>query len=247
MARVNWAQAFAEIGLLVAGVLVALGGDAWMDERRDRDAEFGYLQALRVDFEETRTLILKYIADNRRSIDASVELLEVLAASPTPAATETVTRLTKDAFWVYTLEPVRATYEDLVNSGQLDLVRSTELRSALARADEDLLTIDTFDDLQWEHWMRLELEFLREHTDLAVIYPEYTGAAAQEGLEVEPIRYPESGHGPDLPAFWSRDFRNIVIARTIIFQDALVAGHMALRRTDEVLQLLDEGLQRLAR
>lgn len=64
----------------------------------------------------------------------------------------------------------------------------------------------------WEHWIQTELEFLRAHAALASIYPEYIGAAAQQGLDVEPVRHPDAGYGPDLGAFWSREFRNIVIA-----------------------------------
>ena len=47
MMKVNWPQAFAEIGLLVIGGALALGGDAWMDSRRDLEAEHAYLAALR--------------------------------------------------------------------------------------------------------------------------------------------------------------------------------------------------------
>jgi len=56
MKRVNWPQAFAEIGLLVIGGVLALGGDAWMDARRDLETEHAYLLSLRDDFEETREL-----------------------------------------------------------------------------------------------------------------------------------------------------------------------------------------------
>jgi len=56
MTKVNWPQAFAEIGLLALGVLVALGGDAWMDDRRDGEAEHAYLVSLREDFKTSEAL-----------------------------------------------------------------------------------------------------------------------------------------------------------------------------------------------
>jgi hypothetical protein len=155
MKRVNWPQAFAEIGLLVIGGVLALGGDAWMDTRRDLETEHAYLLSLRDDFEETRELTTKYLDENRRSLAICLELLGVLSGPPDAMSAEGVSRLIEDAFWVYTLEPVRATYQDMVSSGDLNLLRSTELRVELAQADEDLQRLDTFGDLQWGQWLQL--------------------------------------------------------------------------------------------
>ena len=135
MMKVNWPQAFAEIGLLVIGGVLALGGDAWMDYRRGLEAEHTYLVSLRDDLEETRQLTSRYLDQNRRSLAICLELLGVLSGPPDAMTPERVSPLIKDAFWVYTLEPVRATYLDMVSSGDLELLRSTELRVDLAQAE----------------------------------------------------------------------------------------------------------------
>jgi hypothetical protein len=244
MTRVNWPQAFAEIGLLALGVLVALGGDAWMDHRRDREAEHAYLVSLREDFKETQRLTAEYIENNRRSLGVCLELLEALAGPPDAVSPDGVGRLVKDCFWVYTLEPARATYQDLLNSGDHDLLQSIDLRLTLARSNENLQTLDRIDELQWEHWFRFELEFLRQHHDLGQVYPDYSGDAKRENVDIEPVRYPDAGFGPDMPALRSREFRNIVIARTIIYEDAIVVATVGLRRFGGVLQLIDEELRR---
>jgi len=247
MRKVNWPQAFAEIGLLVVGGALALGGDAWMDYRRDLETEYTYLVSLRDDFEETRRLTAKYLEENRRSLAVCLELLGVLAGPPDTMPPEGVSRLIKDAFWVYTLEPVRATYQDMVSSGDLNLLRSTELRVDLAQAEEDLQRLDTFGDLQWQHWLQLELEFLSQHHDLGLVYPGYVGDAQRLDLEIEPLHYPDAGFGPDINEFRSLDFRNIVVARSIVYQDAIVYGTLALRRFEGIFELLDDELRRFQR
>ena len=209
MTKINWLQAYAEIALLTLGVLVALGADAWMDHRRDNRAEYAYLVSLREDFDETLRLTTEYIEDNRRSLEVCLELLEALAGPPDSVSPDGVAGLIKDAFWVYALEPARATYQDMLNSGDLELLKSIDLRLALARSDENLRTLDGFDELQWEHWFSFEF-------------------------------------GADMPALRSREFRNIVIARTIVYQDAMIVATVGLRRSEAVLQLIDEELRRFA-
>ncbi len=247
MMKVNWPQAFAEIGLLVIGGALALGGDAWMDSRRDLETEHAYLLSLRDDFEETRQLAARYLDQNRRSLAICLELLGVLSGPRDAMSPEPLSQLIKDAFWVYTLEPVRATYLDMVSSGDLDLLRSTELRVDLAQAEEDLQRLETFGDLQWRHWLQLELEFLRQHHDLGLVYPGYVGDAESLNLEIEPLRFPDAGFGPDMNELRSRDFRNIVVARSIVYQDAIVYGTAALRRFEGIFELLDGELRRFQR
>ena len=244
MTKINWPQAFAEIALLALGVLVALGGDAWMDGRREDKAEHTYLVSLREDFDETRRLTADYIENNRRSLGVCLELLDALAGAPDSVSPDGLARLIKDAFWVYNLEPARATCQDMLNSGDFELLKSIDLRLALARSDENLRMLDGFDELQWEHWIRFELEFLRQHYDLGQVYPDYSGDAERDNVEIEPVRYPDAGFGADMPALRSREFRNIVIARTILYQDAMVVATVGLRRSDAVLQLIDEELRR---
>ena len=48
--KINWAQAVAEVLLLLAGASIALAVDGWNDRRLDRSAEHAYLLALQSDF-----------------------------------------------------------------------------------------------------------------------------------------------------------------------------------------------------
>ncbi len=79
------------------------------------------------------------------------------------------------------------------------------------------------------------------------MYPGYVGDAQSLDLEIEPLRYPDAGFGPDMNEFRSRDFRNIVVARSIVYQDSIVYGTAARRRFEGILALLDGELGRFQR
>ena len=59
--KVNWHQAFAEVALIVLGILGALAVDSWWEERSEREAEVDYLQSLKADFISTRDSLNKEI------------------------------------------------------------------------------------------------------------------------------------------------------------------------------------------
>lgn len=244
MARVNWFQAFAEVGLLALGAAIALGGDAWLDARRDQEEQHAYLVSLREDFATNRRLGLEYIDDNVAAQRVAVALMDALSGPGGAASSDSLNALINEAFWIFDMNPARGTYEDMVSSGGLALIRTIDLRLALAAADNDFESMLRFSDLQWQHWMDIELPFLRDHAELAMIYPDYTGAGAREGLDVDPLIFPESRLPANLEALRSREFLNIIAARAIVYQDAIVAAKGAVRRIDGILDLIDEELRR---
>jgi len=242
---VNWFQAFAEVGLLALGAAIALGGDAWIDARRDREERHAYLVSLREDFTMNRQLGLEYIDDNLSAQGVAVELMAALSGPAEAVSSDSLNALINGALWIFDMDPARGTYEDMVSSGGLQLVQDIELRLALAAVDNNFESLLRFSDLQWQHWMDLELPFLRDHAELAAIYPDYKGAGDREGLDVEPVTFPASGWPTDLQALRSREFLNIVAARSIVYQDAIVAAKGTIRRIDSILDLIDRELGRL--
>jgi hypothetical protein len=242
---VNWFQAFAEVGLLALGAAIALGGDAWLNSRRDWEEQHAYLVSLREDFTTNRRLGLEYIEDNLSAQELAVELMAALSGPAEAVSIDSLNALINGALWIFDMDPARGTYQDMVSSGGLQLVRNIELRLALAAVDNDFESMVRFSDLQWQHWMDLELPFLRDHAELTTIYPDYTGAGSREGLSVQPVVFPDTGFEADATALRSRVFLNIVAARSIVYQDAIVAATGAVRRIESILELIDRELSQL--
>lgn len=122
----------AEFLLIVVGVLVALGADAMWDRRGERAEALEYLDALEQDFAENRILLDAHVADAERIRDASIALL---VTDFSAATTDSVRRHLGAALQITVFQPVLATYQDMVNSGDIRLLTNDSLRVALARFD----------------------------------------------------------------------------------------------------------------
>jgi len=120
-----------EIFVVVAGVLIAFGLNAWWAERSARIEEQTHLGALMRDFELNVGVYEEIMGRAQRSADASLELLQLARREPT-ADPAMVRALLGAVFSSYRKKPVLDAYEALVSSVGLTLIRDEKLRAALA-------------------------------------------------------------------------------------------------------------------
>jgi hypothetical protein len=120
-----------EIFIVVAGVLIAFGLNAWWTERSARSEEQTHLLALIRDFEQNVGVYEELIARANRTSNASLELLQLARKRPdTDAAV--VGGMIGPVFSSYRKKPALDAYDALVSSGGLTLIRDEKLRAALA-------------------------------------------------------------------------------------------------------------------
>jgi hypothetical protein len=120
-----------EIFVVVAGVLIAFGLNAWWSERATRAEEQTHLRALLADFEHNVGLLSDLLRREEQISSASLELLQLARKQPDADAAEVYALLNR-VFQSLRTEPVLDAYEALVNSAGLALIRDEELRSDLA-------------------------------------------------------------------------------------------------------------------
>jgi len=129
---------FAELVLVVAGILIALAIDGWAEERRAREAETEYLELLLRDvreIEKEAQLQLEFEHDKVLTAGAAYALLE----DANPAANGAEIGVAISALTVRrTVNLGSATYEQMVSSGHLQLIRNRELRDQLVRHFADM-------------------------------------------------------------------------------------------------------------
>ena len=119
-----------EFLVIVVGVLVALGVDSWASQRDDRVLERDYLERLLDD--------VRYDLREYAFVDSVARVGE--AASRELSSPERVAALPPEVLIANLLvaadervaDPSRETYEELVNSGQVELIRSPEVRRGLS-------------------------------------------------------------------------------------------------------------------
>ena len=120
-----------EIFVVVAGVLIAFGLNAWWAERSARIEEQTHLRALVDDFEQNVGIYAKLLEREEGTVKSSLELLKLARTEP-DAEVAIVWPLIDGVFSSLRFEPDLDTYQALVNSGGLTLIRDDELRSDLA-------------------------------------------------------------------------------------------------------------------
>ena len=135
-----WKRLFAEFGVIVAGVLIALAVDAWWEGRQEQKQAEEYLQQLLVDFQETERGLQGTIAGDTRTLERVNSVLDRAYTGPFPPADS----LDLPSGYNY-FEPLTGTLTALVEGGDLRLIGNDSVRfeligfSALVESTEAVL------------------------------------------------------------------------------------------------------------
>lgn len=127
-ARIRWLAA--ELTIVVAGILVALAIQSWVDGRDDRDHERQYLRQLRADLLETEQLVLRDDSVHRVRDRSGVMLLHAFFTPERPPR-DSVLVWALNSTWYEPRRPILGTAEALVATGDLDLLQDLAMRTAV--------------------------------------------------------------------------------------------------------------------
>ena len=128
----NWGQALFELLIVAVGILMALQVDRWREESNNRDTEGEYLSRLSDDISEDVESLNRgvNIAELRRTF---AELLMASAENPDLALESPVDFMLAINQSAFTFTPALTsnTFDELRSTGNMRLLRNTELKSAL--------------------------------------------------------------------------------------------------------------------
>ena len=123
----------AELILIIAGILIALAVDGWISDFHDRQSEVVYLQLLARDIEGIQQQIHLQIEFEKQEVDAAARAYSALA-SPDPGSRHDEIQSALALLTVRrTLSLHSATYDQMVSSGHLQLIRNHDLRNRIVR------------------------------------------------------------------------------------------------------------------
>jgi len=135
--QMRWAQVLIELVLLVLGILIALAVDDWMQDRRDARMERDYLQLLVRDLERDDEILKEFISFEELQTNDGIEAYRALRKTVAPADREAVAARLSRLTSRRTLRLVRATYTDLVSTGNLRLISNPVLRDRVVKYYEE--------------------------------------------------------------------------------------------------------------
>lgn len=124
---------FAELVLVVAGILIALAIDGWASDRKDREAEVTYLELLARDVDELRAQAEEQLGFEQDKVAASATALRLMSEADPAAYREELGRLLPFLTGRRTVSLSSATYEQMLSSGHLQLIRNAALRDSIVR------------------------------------------------------------------------------------------------------------------
>jgi hypothetical protein len=165
-----------ELAIVVAGILIAFQIDRWAEDRRERELERDYLLRLKTDL-GLEVAEMEYSMGNAESRIAAVLLLNEVIEDPSvtrSSPTEVLIAIEK-ATWGSFPQIDAFVYSELQSTGNLALIRSQNLRRALAthyqtikhysrvglandvqqefvRVTAGILTTDELTDIELETW-----------------------------------------------------------------------------------------------
>ena len=161
MARTaKWRRGFGEFLIIVAGVIVGLAADEWRESLQDRARESDYLERLEADLLTGRARIEPYALRFSEVAGAVEQLIGVLESRDPVVDTAAFLALTAQAGasgfdrdgLVYS-----ATYDELIATGNLGIIRNRELRRHIVEHFRVARTlVEDVEELPMEYNVRLK-------------------------------------------------------------------------------------------
>jgi hypothetical protein len=160
---IDWRHAVTEFVLIVAGVLVALAANSWWESRRDHDREHVYLVQLLADTHENAVRVGTAIAEDSALQRSTRRWTAILRGSGPPPPADSLPPLGggSELFRTSDFRPLLGTYAALVETGDLQLLRSPALRFRLVAYQSSLETVREILSRSVESMERDEDSFFR--------------------------------------------------------------------------------------
>jgi hypothetical protein len=221
----NWRRLLAELVIIAVGVGLALTMDNWNEARKERIAEREYLRGIAADLEES-VVGLKRSRDAANYNRAALESLIAIAnGAPIPPPRE----FTRDLVLATYLGLPRlktTTFEELVSSGSLGILRDAQFKRTLAMLLEEYQYRSQWND----NYRRIEYTTEIALRGLVPIEFRTEGAAALEN--------PEALARFDAEAVAATLRSNEEI--TPILEDSIWTQVRVVSVTEDLLQRIDE-------
>jgi len=165
----RWKRYAAEVATIIVGILLALAADAGRQYLADRGTEREMLAALRIEFAAD---VKEISADQkaRSQILAAIDSLSAARVDATrvPPPEELAAAVPRTLNWRYytASHPV---LDDLLTTGRLDLLRSSELRRAIMAFQQERSRIGVIEEQEREFVMRQMAPYLAARLDLEAL------------------------------------------------------------------------------
>ena len=131
IAPAGWRGVIREFAIIAAGVLAALGAQAWWERQEEQEHERAYLVQLHADTRTNEQRLAEAIEEDSISGVAAARALMALEGPGPPPAADSLVRWIMQAGRASDFRPLTGTYRAMLGTGDLRLVRTDSLRAQL--------------------------------------------------------------------------------------------------------------------
>jgi len=218
--RLRWFAA--EIVVVVAGILIALGLNAWWQGRQQDQEEQRLLLALHQEFTANQDRLAEILAFHEDVKGTARTLLSVSADLPPDLPADSVDQLLADVTWWASYTTLESTVLDAaVQDGQLSLVGTDSLRRLLSTWRSEVESAESQSSQEFAHYANTWLPLLQTEADIAQVANRATeipgGQTPYQGAPV-PLSPERTDHRLMIQ---TRTFRNALVQKLWIEDDVL--------------------------
>lgn len=249
----QWMTFLVELVLIVAGILIALYIDGWVQERHDRQREITYLELLRDDLELIEAEVEEYLKFEKSVLSTGKAFLDAISSESPVSGHRPLNGMLSEMSIRRTLSIVSAAYEDLTSTGNMPLIQDPELRGQLVRyfaniERSELIVEKNNRQIVDEIYVRFLMDAgVTIHADQTVL-----GIAQQSDSVVRDTLGPDFSwprddilQQPRRSSSWD-DFRRQVLMRMRIAAAGSLIGERLIDSTRELRARIDVELERRA-
>jgi hypothetical protein len=213
-----------ELALIVIGVLVAFGLEAWWNGQHEARAMTESLRVLKVEFEAADSVIGRLEVNHRENVDRFTTLSRLLETGRIDLPADSVLRLSVPLWTFQNFTPTMPAYAEFLAGGGLTNLDQGDLSDALFTYELQLKANRDFDDylrtsmvMSWEPILSSRIPF----GDLAENVPEALRLMTAPQLLAADL-----------------EFRNLIEVRIIVAEGLLHRRESLRAAVRDVLQIL---------
>lgn len=226
---VNWRQAAGEGFILLLGVLLALGTQAWWEARTEKQLVRGHVANLLVELSSNAVGLERTILANNNRAERSAALIRLLDGEVSSMEPDYVLSLLGPLTTFTDFRPATAALDNLVGAGGLGLFGNTDLQLAVSRYAQAI-----------EDHNALQLELAHFHLDQFVVFlREYVPMLSATTASLPEPRPTSQFVFEPTALVGSLKFENLLLSRIISENDSARFSQNLLNAIEELRPRLE--------
>lgn len=242
--KIAWPRFLAEGAAILASILLAFWIDAWWEGREEDELGQRYLVGLREDFTQVESELGEHINFIARVMRAAEKVLSMASGPDSDLLSDSFSRGLGETYSISSPNLATPTYHDMINSGNLRLVRDSALRMKISKLISLLQEINEQEDVINETYWLHHAPFMDKHFVVSEFgwFRNPTSEASKESFRILGTP-PQAPFDMDVSAVRTREFWNLIYDFTIVYGDQLQPTIEAKSLCRELLVMLDKQIE----